>query len=67
MPDFIRIHPDDNVAVALHVIPAGMVFEGVAAKEVIPQGNKMALSAVKEEEQIVKYGFSIGHGCIPIT
>ena len=67
MPDFIRIHPDDNVAVALHAIPAGTVFEGVAAKEDIPQGNKMALSAVKEEEQIVKYGFSIGHATSQIA
>lgn len=27
MPDFIHIHPEDNVAVALHAIPAGALDE----------------------------------------
>ena len=61
MPDFIRIHPKDNVAVALHNIPAGTVFEGVTAMADIPQGNKMALTALDANAQVIKYGFSIGH------
>lgn len=61
MSDLIRIHPDDNVAVALRPIPAGMVFEGVAANMDIPQGHKMALADLDENAQVVKYGFSIGH------
>ena len=61
MPDFIRIHPKDNVAVALHNITAGTVFEGVTAIADIPQGNKMALTAMAADEQVIKYGFSIGH------
>ena len=61
MPDFIHIHPDDNVAVALHPISAGMVFSGVTAVDDIPQGHKMALKALTEGEQVIKYGFSIGH------
>ncbi len=61
MPDFIQIHPNDNVAVALHPVPAGTVFRGVAARENIPQGHKMALVALQEQDQVVKYGFSIGH------
>ena len=61
MPDFIRIHPKDNVAVALRNIPAGTVFEGITAIADIPQGNKMALTALTENAQVVKYGFSIGH------
>ena len=36
MPELIHIHPKDNVAVALKPIPAGTVFEGVAAKVDIP-------------------------------
>ena len=46
MTDFIRIHPGDNVAVALRPIPAGTVFLGVAAGQDIPQGHKMALTAL---------------------
>lgn len=61
MTDFIHIHPKDNVAVALKPIPAGTVFLGVAAGQDIPQGHKMALSALAPGEQIVKYGFPIGH------
>ena len=39
MPDFIRIHPDDTVTVALRTVPAGTAFEGVTALEEIPQGQ----------------------------
>ena len=61
MPDFIQIHPNDNVAVALKALPAGTVFAGVTALQEIPQGHKMALSAMEPGQQVVKYGFSIGH------
>ncbi len=61
MPDFIQIHPKDNVAVALRSVPAGTVFGGVTAKTDIPQGHKMALTALNCSDQVMKYGFSIGH------
>lgn len=57
----IQIHPSDNVAVALHPIAKGTVFSGVVATESIPQGHKMALQEIPEGENVVKYGFSIGH------
>lgn len=61
MPDFIQIHPTDNVVVALRTIPAGTKYLGIAARTEIPQGHKMALTDIQPGEQIVKYGFSIGH------
>lgn len=61
MPEFIHIHPNDNVAVALKEIPAGSVFQGITAAETIPQGHKMALREIAAEEPVVKYGFPIGH------
>ena len=61
MPDLIRIHPKDNVAVALHTVAAGTTFEGVTAQTEIPQGHKMALTALPANAQVIKYGFSIGH------
>ena len=61
MADFIKIHPTDNVAVALRNVPAGTSFEGVTALQDIPQGHKMALRPIGAGEQVVKYGFSIGH------
>ena len=67
MPDFIQIHPNDNVAVALKTLPAGTVFAGVTALQEIPQGHKMALSALESGDQVVKYGFSIGHATAAIS
>ena len=67
MPDFIHIHPLDNVAVALRPIEAGTEFNGIVAKADIPQGHKMALKPLAENDQIMKYGFSIGHAIAPIA
>ena len=67
MPELIRIHPQDNVAVALKAVPAGTAFEGVTALEEIPQGHKMAVAPIKQEENVVKYGLVIGHATKDIT
>ena len=67
MPDFIHIHPDDNVAVALRPIAAGTVFAGVTAAADIPQGHKMALAPLAVNDQVIKYGFSIGHATAVIA
>lgn len=67
MPDFIHIHKEDNVAVALKTVPAGTEFLGVKANADIPQGHKMALRQLKENDQVVKYGFYIGHATAPIA
>lgn len=64
MQDFIRIHQDDNVAVALRPIAKGeklIVGEyQVTALEEIPQGHKFALKPIAENGDIIKYGFRIG-------
>lgn len=61
----IQIHPEDNVAVALHPIARGEKLQigqlSVEAAEDIPQGHKIALHAISAGEQILKYGVSIGH------
>lgn len=59
-PIFLRIHPSDNVAVALRAAAPGDAFEGVAAVEPIPAGHKVALRAIAEGEPVVKYGYPIG-------
>lgn len=61
MRDFIKIHPSDNVAVALHDIPKDTVFCGITALETIRQGHKLALRNIAAGENVVKYGFPIGH------
>ena len=67
MPEFIHIHPEDNVAVALRAIAAGTEFMGVTARVDIPQGHKMALKALEANDQVMKYGFSIGHATAAIA
>ncbi len=70
MPNFIQIHPNDNVVVALRAVPKGTVYEAgnlrAAAAEDIPQGHKMAVAPVEAGENVVKYGFPIGHATGPI-
>ena len=61
MLEMIHIHPDDNVAVALHPIARGSEFLGISAVEDIPQGHKMALKDIARGEMIIKYGLPIGH------
>ena len=60
----IRIHPMDNVAVALTDIPAGehLTVDGteVTAAENIARGHKIALGTIREGEPVVKYGNPIG-------
>jgi altronate hydrolase len=60
MTEFIRIHPLDNVAVALKSVPAGTEFCGITALCEIQQGHKMALRHLNAGEMLIKYGFPIG-------
>ena len=61
----IKITEMDNVAVALHPIAAGEAVDAAGgalkAAQDIPQGHKVALRAIASGEDIMKYGFSIGH------
>lgn len=58
----IRIHPDDNVAVALADIRAGERFDelGLIAAEDVARGHKIALCEIRAGEPVVKYGNPIG-------
>ena len=38
-PLFIKVHLKDNVAVAVHDVPLGEVFEGIYVLDNIPQGT----------------------------
>ncbi len=64
MQDFIRIHEDDNVAVALRPIAQGEELAVgpylVTALEEIPQGHKFALKPIAAGSEVIKYGFRIG-------
>ena len=62
------IHPNDSVIIALSAIPAGTVVdEGVVTLEDIPAGHKIARHTLAEGENVIKYGFPIGHAAEPIA
>ena len=55
MKDFLQIHPADTVAVALQELPG------------IPAGHKFALRDIAQGEDVIKYGYPIGHATRPIS
>ena len=59
--EYIKINPDDNVAVALRDLSKGAVVEGVTLSMDIPRGHKIVLHDLKAGENVIKYGFPIGH------
>lgn len=58
---FIKINDNDNVIVALEDISKGETVNGVTALEDVPRGHKMAISNIPLNENIIKYGYPIGH------
>ena len=62
---FLKINPDDNVAVAISNLSKGeqLNVEGteVTLLEDVPAGHKFTLKDIKEGENVIKYGFPIGH------
>ena len=59
--EFIKINPADNVAVALTDLGAGAEVLGVVLKTDIPRGHKVTLKPLQAGDNVVKYGFPIGH------
>lgn len=63
-PLFIKVHASDNVAIVVNSngLPAGSVFpDGLALKEHVPQGHKVALVDLAQGAAIVRYGEVIGY------
>ncbi|MDE6054951.1 MAG: altronate dehydratase family protein [Lachnospiraceae bacterium] len=65
MANFIKINENDNVAVALEVIPADTTVNvdgaDVTTTMEIPAGHKFALVDIAEGTPVIKYGFRIGN------
>jgi altronate hydrolase len=59
-PRTLRLHPDDNVAIAIDLVPQGATAAGLTARERILRGHKMAVEPIREGEPIRKFGQIIG-------
>jgi len=66
MARIIKINDVDNVAVALQDLKKGDVENGVTLLDNIPCGHKFALVDIKANENVIKYGYPIGHAYIDI-
>ena len=65
MQNFIKIHDNDNVIVALNTIPEGTEItlengSSVKANMEIPAGHKMAIDDIADGGEVIKYGYRIG-------
>ena len=62
---YLKINPADNVVVAITDLKAGEVIkEGnieIILKEDVPAGHKVTLKDFSEGENVIKYGYPIGH------
>ena len=58
---YTKINPADNVAVALEDLAKGEVVEGVTLLKDVPRGHKIVLRDLKAGDDVIKYGFPIGH------
>lgn len=58
----LRLHRDDNVVVAIKAIAEKQAIssENIVCSNVVPEGHKVATSAVAKGETIIKYGQIIG-------
>ena len=64
---FLKINAADNVAVAILPLSAGEQInvegECITLNEDIPAGHKFALKDLACGENVIKYGYPIGHAC----
>lgn len=69
--NILRIHPDDNVAVALSDIKKDTVINenesAVMTTEDITKGHKVALFDIAKGDKVIKYGNAIGTATADIT
>ncbi len=71
MSEFIKINTSDNVVIALKDFSKGEVIS-IDSRELeiiseVPKGHKIALFAIAENEDVIKYGAPIGHATQPIS
>lgn len=67
----LRIHQNDNVAVALQDIHSGEILiadqSKITAVETIDKAHKIAIRDIAKGEHIIKYGFPIGYATAAIV
>lgn len=63
-PLYIKVHPDDNVAIIVNSrgLEPGTVFPcALTLVEYVPQGHKVSLVDLEQDDPIIRYGEVIGY------
>src|ERR1700749_1641907 len=63
-PLYIRVHPNDKVAIVVNDggLGEGAVFsDGLRLRERVPQGHKVALADLAEGDEVIRYNVVIGY------
>ncbi|MFI1744376.1 UxaA family hydrolase [Thalassobellus sediminis] len=64
MENFVQLHPNDNIVIALKNFEADTVIsvngKEIQLKVAIGFGHKIAIKSIEKGEKILKYGLSIG-------
>ena len=65
MTDVLKINPADNVVVAIQPQKSGALIHvdghEISVKDDVPAGHKIAIKDLSAGENVIKYGFPIGH------
>ncbi|KAA6318209.1 Altronate dehydratase, partial [termite gut metagenome] len=65
MNKYLKINPVDNVAVALETLYQGQELDidgqQIIIRSAIETGHKFAVRNIEQGDNVVKYGFPIGH------
>ena len=68
MRTYIRVNPQDNVAIAVQAVAQGTeLLPGVVTLSDIPQGHKIALEPIPKDGPIIRYGVTLGYAIDPIA
>lgn len=70
MKKFLKINPGDNVCVAIEDLHTGDILsvdgENVVLKNDVDTGHKFAVKKIGKDENVIKYGYPIGHATADI-
>ncbi len=65
MVDVLRVHDDDNVVIAVSLLNQGATVQDqgqeITLLSDVPMGHKIATRAIKNGENVIRYGNPIGH------
>lgn len=65
MSNYLKISSADNVCVAIEDLESGssILIDGneIVIKNSVPTGHKFAIKPIQKDENVIKYGYPIGH------